>query len=146
MHVIVIGTGSMAGEYVKVLNSMGVPFSVFGRSSRSIDTFQKKYAINPVFNDESTLRKINFNNTVAIVAVGILDLADSCLRLIEAGCKRILVEKPGGLTLVELKEIQEKALEASANVKVGLNRRFYGSTYKNEGNNQNARRSEDAKF
>ena len=130
MHVLIIGTGSMAGEYVKVLQSMGISFSVFGRSCKSIDTFQRDYGVLPILGNDDAYGQIDFEDTIAIVAVGIMDLATSCLKAMEAGCKRILIEKPGGLKHKEFREIQEKATETSAIVKVGLNRRFYSSSKK----------------
>ena len=52
------------------------------------------------------------------------------IKLITAGVKNILVEKPAGLNLEEVTNIANMAKENSTNVYVAYNRRFYASTLK----------------
>lgn len=130
MHVLLIGTGSMALEYVKVLTAMGESFTVFGRSEASRLEFLNQSSISAIAGDQDAFNNIDFDNTVAVVCVGIMDLSAVCLQLIESGCKRILLEKPGALSLEELLKMSDSASRAKTSIKIGLNRRFYGSTIK----------------
>ena len=46
----------------------------------------------------------------AIVAVGVEQLSSVARKLIQAGTKRILLEKPGGMTLDELQNLNSEVL------------------------------------
>jgi len=50
--------------------------------------------------------------------------------LIEYGVKYILVEKPGGMNIEEVKSLAQLSSRFNANVYVAYNRRFYSSTLK----------------
>jgi predicted dehydrogenase len=63
----------------------------------------------------------------AIVAVPIPQLASTAEALIAAGLRRILLEKPAGLNLVEIERVADAARLAAADVFVAYNRRFYSS-------------------
>ena len=64
----------------------------------------------------------------AIVSVSFEELAVTAITLIEAGTRRILLEKPGGLTVAELERIASVAAQHQAQVWIAYNRRFYAST------------------
>jgi len=66
----------------------------------------------------------------AIIAVGVDQLASVSSKLLQAGTKRILLEKPGGMNLEELQKIQSEAKSKQAEVRLAYNRRFFESTLK----------------
>ncbi len=66
--------------------------------------------------------------TTAIIAASFEKLADIAITLIQAGTNRILLEKPGGITVVELAGVAQAAQDYGAQVWLGYSRRFYAST------------------
>ena len=48
----------------------------------------------------------------------------------DAGIRKMLLEKPAGLTAQEIKSVYEKAKETGTQIFVGYNRRFYSSVLK----------------
>jgi predicted dehydrogenase len=65
---------------------------------------------------------------VAVVAVPVQSLAATATALVEAGTRRILLEKPGGVSLAELRSLRDAATERGTSVTVAYNRRFMAST------------------
>ena len=65
--------------------------------------------------------------TEAIIAIDIPELAAAAQALIGAGCRRILLEKPGGVDRAQVFALAEAARDAGAEVFLAYNRRFYGS-------------------
>ncbi len=122
-----IGAGSMAQNYAKVLRGLGQGFEVIGRGSESAKTFEQETGIR--------VRKGGLGAAIdalgapgqAIIAVGVHQLADSANELIKAGTRRILIEKPGGLNTAEIRALQRTATVHGAEVMIAYNRRFYAS-------------------
>ena len=122
-----IGAGPMAREYARVLSALGKEFSVIGRSEASAAAFEESVGV-PV--QRGGLLSALSESTppdVAIVAVGIDQLATAASALAVAGTRRLLVEKPAGLDSEEVRSLQLIVCEAGAEVFVGYNRRHYGS-------------------
>ena len=69
---------------------------------------------------------------LAIIAVGVEQLAHSAIMLAKAGTRRILIEKPGGLNVAELIELAKHNKSQNAQVWIAYNRRFYASTLQAE--------------
>lgn len=126
-----VGSGYMGKEYARVLKGQGKKFSVIGRGNDSAKSFEDRFSM-PVFIGglEKALEMESKCPEYAIVAVGVDQLLNSCLRLIEFGVKNILVEKPAGLNSREIKEMCDKAKDNNSKVFVAYNRRFYSSTLK----------------
>lgn len=126
-----IGAGYMAIEYAKVLQGMNIPFKVVGRGIKSAMNFEKKTGLavqtGGVNNFLEQTKELPF---VAIVAVSVEQLATATLLLLKKGVKRILVEKPAGLNLEEIGELNCEAKKCKADIFVAYNRRFYASTLK----------------
>lgn len=126
-----IGAGYMAIEYSKVLQKMNIPFKVVGRSIKSATEFKKKAGMaaqtGGIKNFLEQTEEIPF---AAIVAVSAEQLATTTLLLLRKGVKHILVEKPAGLNLKKLEELNHEAKKQKADVFVAYNRRFYASTLK----------------
>ena len=125
-----IGAGQMAQYYVQVLKVLQTQFKVIGRGENSAAAFESTMGI-PVLTGgiEKALQKEPPQET-AIVAVGVEKLSSVTCKLLQAGTKRILLEKPGGINLEELQNIQSEAKSQQAEVWLAYNRRFYESTRK----------------
>jgi len=63
----------------------------------------------------------------AIVCVGIEQLYNTTVQLLNFGVKHILVEKPGGLLSSELEELRDSAISKNAKIFIAYNRQFYSS-------------------
>lgn len=128
-----IGTGVMSAEYLKVLKALEVEFQVIGRSESSAQKFERENLVPVIVGGLSEFLKTNPQAPAsAIVSVGVEDLADVTLALVNFGVKNVLVEKPGGLFLEEIDEICRAAEKIKASVAVAYNRRFYSSVLKAE--------------
>lgn len=129
MSLWLIGAGSMAQDYAKVLlHGLERDFEVIGRSAVSADKFEMVTGIKVRQGGLSAALAESSTPEQAIIAVGVERLAEVTIELIEAGTRRILVEKPGGLNTQEVKSVQQAALKYNAEVLIAYNRRFYSST------------------
>lgn len=124
-----IGAGKMAEAYAKVLNVKTLNYNVVGRGERSAKAFSDKLGINPFSGGLKQFIEQHPDQLAAcaIVALPITSLAEACSRLVKAGTKRILVEKPAGLNLSEITLLRDLAKKHNASVYVALNRRFLSS-------------------
>ena len=122
-----VGSGSMAQQYVPVLESLGVPFEVKGRGFDSALRFKKATGYEVATGGVEEAIDGGEHPKEAIVAVGVEELARTTAALVRAGVKRILVEKPAGLDLSQLNKLAYATAEHNASVFVAYNRRFYGS-------------------
>ena len=125
-----IGTGVMAKNYAIVLRSLAQPFEVVGRSKISSKLFSKEIECNVNSGGLRYYLKKKNKPKIAIVAVGIESLIQVSKDLINSGTKKILLEKPGGLNLNELIELNQLAKKKSAKIFIAYNRRFYNSVKK----------------
>ena len=127
--VLLVGSGYMAREYMKVLASLANDVVIVGRSKEKIYALQKDYPKFEYFSGgldkflEHNLELPHF----AINATSINQLRITSLQLLEAGIKYLLLEKPGDITLSGLNEINQKAISCSAEVLIAYNRRHYSS-------------------
>jgi predicted dehydrogenase len=128
MSLWLIGAGVMARDYARVLNSLGLEFMVVGRSTKSAEKFESVTGHRVRQGGLSDALRALDAPKQAIVVVGVEQLANTAIELIEAGTQRILVEKPGGLNVEQLSALQQAASRHGANVLIAYNRRFYAST------------------
>ncbi len=129
-----IGASPMAQDYARVLKALDTPFKVIGRGENSAREFKSAMGIPAQTGGiERTLQNESPPKT-AIVAVGVEQLASVTTQLLQAGTKRILLEKPGGMNLKELQQLhftaQSQQSEPYADVWLAYNRRFYEATRK----------------
>lgn len=119
----------MAQEYAKVLLDLNVEFRVIGRGESSAASFEDSTGVKPfvgglsLYSEENDLSEIS----AAVVATGVEQLMATSLLLMDLGVKRLLVEKPAGLDLGQIKRLSENAQKHAANIFVAYNRRFYES-------------------
>lgn len=125
-----IGSGPMAQAYASVLQAQDVAFRVIGRGATSAAAFQKITGVPVVLGGLDIALAEMPAPDQAIVAVGVEQLAPVTQRLIDVGCRRLLLEKPGALHLAELEALHFAAQSKGAKVWIGYNRRFYASVQK----------------
>lgn len=125
-----IGSGPMAEAYAAVLQAQGVLFRVIGRSRDSAKAFQKATGLSVHEGGLELACATLPAPEQAILAVGLEQLAPAAQQLLAAGCRRLLLEKPGALTLYELQSLYASAQAKGAMVWIAYNRRFYASVQK----------------
>lgn len=126
-----IGSGNMAIEYIKVLQSLCKEFVVIGRGEESAKRCQEITGCQVQVGGLSQF--LNTNPEVcshAVITVYVEMLYEATKQLLEYGVKNILVEKPGALYNWQFKELNKLSKEKNANVIVAYNRRFYASVLK----------------
>ena len=130
MSVWLVGAGSMAQDYGRVLHALGCEYEAVGRGANSAEQFTA--ATGHPIRQGGVTRALHELGAppAAIVAVGVDHLAGVAIELIEAGTRRLLLEKPGGLGEPEIRAVRDAAQRHGARVLLGYNRRFYASTAK----------------
>ncbi len=126
-NIILFGSGYMANEYLKVLKVLDCRVTVVGRDESKAKNLASQYGYRGCGGGVSALKNVDIRSVDWVINAASIDSLDeinkACLK---AGIGNILVEKPGALTLQELKEIS--SLEGnSGKIRVALNRRFYNS-------------------
>ena len=130
-NILLVGASQMAQDYVNVLKEIKSDFTVVGRGLNSARNFEKLTGVKVITGGLSQF--LSVNSTIfdhAIVAVGVEELAKTTIELLEAGIKKILVEKPAGLNIDDINAINIKANKKNADVVVAYNRRYYSSVIK----------------
>lgn len=122
-----VGAGPMAADYARVLMALGVSFEVIGRGQESASAFENSVGHPVLVGGLEHALATRSAPKVAIVAVGVEQLAPTAASLVQAGTKRILLEKPGGLNVQEIASLAATAKEHEADVFLAYNRRFYQS-------------------
>lgn len=129
--VLLIGIGFMGTEYARILNKLKIPFVAVSRSNKKSEAFTKTTG-EPVFTRGITeYFKQNPNkHQIAIIAVNDEEGSSVACEAIQNGIRRILTEKPAGLSKKEIQDICTNAKNTDSNVFVSYNRRFFASTLK----------------
>ena len=122
-----IGASTIAQNYALVLTNLNHRFEVICRSESSALLFEKITGQKVRTGGLKVNLKKDVAPEIAIVAVGIEQLANVTEDLIRAGTKRILLEKPGALNLEEIYSLNSLANEKNVEVLIAYNRRFYHS-------------------
>lgn len=126
--VLLVGCGAMAQAYARVLTDLGVQYHVVGRSHDSADAFQREIGVTPLKGGvQAALASLDSTPWAALVAVDIPNLAEVTQILVAHGVRRILLEKPGGITPHEVEKLALCCSKARADVYVAYNRRCYES-------------------
>jgi predicted dehydrogenase len=130
-EVIVVGAGKMARAHVSVLRDIGRTFMVCGRGEQSAQAFATETGISPGTGDlAAQLGRLTAVPERAVVAVDTAEALSVTRLLMEHGVRDLLVEKPGGATVGEIRSLKNLADERRVRVNVAYNRRFLGSTLK----------------
>ncbi len=127
-NVLIVGAGYMAREYTKVLKAMNVEMTVVGRGVESAESFQSETGVNVITGGiESYIEANNDFPEYAIITVRSKDLEECSIKLLNAGVKNILIEKPGALSKEGIERVGKLSKEKNANCFIAYNRRFYSS-------------------
>jgi predicted dehydrogenase len=126
---LVLGAGPMAAEYVKVLRALALTPIVVGRGARSAAKFTEDtgVAVTAGGLDAYVDRHPGALPARAIVATGEKWIGSEAMALMRHGVRRLLVEKPGGIDVDDIRAVDRSARQCGARVYVGYNRRFYAS-------------------
>lgn len=127
--ILVMGAGPMAAEYVKVLRALDITPIVVGRGAQSAAKFTAETGIPVSVGGLEAFVKKNPGALPerAIVATGEKWIGSAALALMKQGVRRLLVEKPGGIDVDDIRAVERAARDCGARVYVGYNRRFYAS-------------------
>ena len=124
----IIGTGTIALEYAKILNQLGHEFIAVGRSGKNADEFIEAGAKEVVSGGlNNYLAASPTTPQKVIVATNVDQLAEVTVSLLNFGIKDILVEKPGFCRPEEITPVVQLAQAKNAHVLLAYNRRFYSS-------------------
>jgi predicted dehydrogenase len=130
MSLWLVGAGPHARAYAKVLEASGESFLVIGRGAASAESFEAATGLPVLAGGLSAALGRLGAPQCAIVSVSFERLAEVAIELINAGTRRILLEKPGGLSVAQLSDVRDAAARAGAEVLIAYNRRFYAATQK----------------
>jgi len=128
-----VGAGPMAEAYLRVLSVQGVPVEVIGRGETSAARLQLKTGQKVHAGGIERFAAERPAPTAAIVATTIDTLAASTRTLLDAGVRKILVEKPAGVDEDEIAALAARVRGKDATVFVAYNRRFYASVRRARG-------------
>lgn len=128
-----IGAGSIAIEYTKVLTSLQKEFVTIGRGHNSAVAYKEATGVKAVEGGLDAF--INTQPEIAdfaIVAVNVEYLGTTTISLMKCGVKNIFCEKPGFNDPSELEAVYRVAKDTGAKVYYAYNRRFFTSVLKAE--------------
>jgi predicted dehydrogenase len=129
--VVLFGTGEMGVAYSKILQHLGVDFSVIGRSAAGVKRFNSLTGLMAVSDGFYGWKQhCKLDAEFAIVAVNVEELSKVAIDLMNIGVRKMLLEKPAGLNPEEMKLVRDRAEETGTKIIVGYNRRFYASVLK----------------
>ena len=118
----------MAWHYADVMRDLGLAFTVIGRGEANAAKFEQQFNLPVITGGLGPALETRQAPESAIVAVPVDGLFSATKNLIEAGTKRLLVEKPCSFSLDELTQLQEIEAATGASIFVAYNRRFYAGT------------------
>lgn len=123
----IVGAGTIASEYAKVLKSLKREFVVIGRGEESARKFYDTTAIMPITGGlQAFLDSRPQIPEKVINCVQSRYLAATSIQLIKYGVKNILSEKPGFYP-DEMEVLNNVVRESGANLFIAYNRRFFSS-------------------
>ncbi len=123
-----VGVGRMGVAYAQVLKAMGVPFRAIGRGEESAGVFAQATGGEAATGGlQRSLDEADEIPDAAIVAIDVDDLAACTTSLLQAGARRVLVEKPAGVDAGEIAATAAAAEASGAEVFVAYNRRFFAA-------------------
>lgn len=124
-----VGTGSIAREYVKVLQSLRVSVFAIGRSEAGTRKFTEDTGVDAVSGGLKRFLETKPELPSFVINAVQAEHGSECIcDMLEYGVKKILAEKPTGMSYAEVKRNADTARKYDATVVVGYNRRFYAST------------------
>lgn len=132
INALVVGSGAMAKEYLKVLQALNAPVTVVGRSASGAEAFERDTGLAVLTGGlEANLEVLDIASfSHCIVTTNVTQLYGNVCSLLRAGAKKILVEKPFVLDQEQLDNACRLASDKCADVFIAYNRRFFSSVIK----------------
>lgn len=123
-----IGAGPMAIDYFNVLAKLEKDVIVIGRSQESADKFKDTTGKSVLTGGLKAFldTKPELPESV-IISTSVEQLATTAVMLMNYGAKKILLEKPGGISSEEIQKVADTAQATHSHVFVAYNRRHYAS-------------------
>ncbi len=127
--ILIVGCGYMAEEYLKVIKAIGNKAIIVGRGIERVNKLKSSFPEFQFYSGGLEYYLDNFSDIphLAINTVNVEYLYSTTLLLINAGIKKVLLEKPGALTIEELTKISNEGRDKDAELFIAYNRRFYSS-------------------
>jgi len=130
-NVALVGPGGIALDYAKVLKALGTKSVAIGRTKEKCEKFEKDTGLKCLSAGiETYLGGADVPNTYFIITVNTENLGEVMRKLISAGAKHILVEKPAGIHKEDIAKTVELLKGKNIFPYVAYNRRFYASFQK----------------
>ena len=127
----IIGAGTIAQEYAKVLTALGYQFQMIGRGEEKARQVEETFGYKVIRGGlDNFIESEPELPEAAIIATNLGSLAPNTISLLNYGVKRILCEKPGFLYPEECEKVAALAEEKEAEVYLAYNRRFFSSVLK----------------
>ena len=126
MKFALVGCGLIGGKRAEAIGCKNELIVAVDLDPRRAEALGSRYGVNTSGDWRAA---IDSNADVVIVATAHDSLAELAVAAINAG-KHVLVEKPGGRTLAEVRSIADAADLAGKHVKVGYNHRFHPAMLK----------------
>jgi predicted dehydrogenase len=126
---LLVGSGFMAREYLKVLDSLGTNATIVGRGTENVESLRIDFPKFKYFSG-GVERFLEGNDVIfdcAINTCSINQLQATTLLLMNSNIRNILIEKPGALSISDLQNLNLCAIDKGVNAFIGYNRRFYSS-------------------
>ncbi len=130
-EILLVGAGKMAQDYYHVLKDLRAEVTVFCRTAKSAENFEKKTGHKAFHGDLVQLFEEK-KYVKAIVAVDIENLYPVARILLQLKVKALLVEKPAGIDQAQIKTLALETRASKAKLYVGYNRRFFTSVIKSQ--------------
>lgn len=124
LNILIVGSGYMAEEYIKVLISQKIKFELVGNTDLKVKRLSNKYKKKFYSGGIDNFKKFN-NFTHAIICVNEEKIFNCVRKVLNSKVKNILVEKPGAKNFKEINYLKNLAKKMRANLFVAYNRRFY---------------------
>ena len=129
----IIGAGTIAQEYAKVLQALNKQYQIIGRGVEKARQVEEALGCKVITGGlDSFLSSCPEMPEAAIVATNLGSLAPNTMALVKYGVKRILCEKPGFLFPEECEQVAKVAKDSNAEVFLAYNRRFFASVLEAE--------------
>ena len=129
----IIGAGTIAQEYAKVLQALNKQYQIIGRGVEKARQVEEALGCKVITGGlDSFLASNPELPEAAIVATNLGSLAPNTMALLKYGVNRILCEKPGFLFPEECEQVAKVAKDNNAEVFLAYNRRFFASVMEAE--------------
>ena len=128
-----VGLGTIALDYAKVLKALAVDYVAIGRGSHNAKKFEEETGHPAIIGGvEAYIATTPEKPSHVIIDVNLEALSEVTESVLNFGVRNILLEKPGVYHPNEINKLIILENKNKANIYIAYNRRFYASTLKAE--------------